>query len=1030
MIKNAQDIKESSRQIIVSTINEFVNLKQTGAVYKGLCPFHDEKTPSFTVFPKTGTYKCFGCQQGGDAIQFLMDHQGMSYPEAIVHLAGRTGHVVEYVNGSNREQIIEQSKKEAEKKKELSRELEGFLQLYYEAGQIPTDINGRKYSQEIIKKFGLVCTPNRNLIKEASAELGLRKKGENNYWEPFRNRLLFPIHDHRGQLCGLAGRILAKESKYPKYINSQDSLLFQKGRLLYGLNLAIRSIGQEDQAILVEGYTDVLALHDNGINNAVATCGTAFTQDQAKLIGRFTKNVLIIRDGDNAGRRAAEKDVETAVMAGLHPRVALLPEGEDPDSMIRKHKKRGWEAFLAEESQDGIIWRIMLAWDKKDPFKQEQAFQLAGSILSQLGSDLLRSQYVKQLCKPTNMGSVKKMIYAAIKKAANDQLERKFKLTPAQQQDILKYGLYEHNNCYYVAHSVDGKGIKISNFIIKPIMLIKAKEASQRILQIVNENKKSFTQEFDSTDVYDINSFGKIVEGWGNFLFNENAKPQHFAKIKRKIYSSTPTSYPVFTLGQHREGFYTWGNGISHQGKFIGVDEFGLVTFNDTKFYLPAFSQIKTEVKSDDDENHFEDEKLFSFYPSKEKTDFTDWTEKMQTVHLKNGMMGVNWYLCALFRDLLYHKFQFFPHMFHFGPTSAGKSFMARSLAAMFGKPRQGFHLMQGSDVGFYLRLEQARNSIAWFEEYSNDVSFKRVEALKGAYDGSGHEKANRNNFKRTSKRKVNSACLITGQQQPTQDIALFKRCITLNFPPRNRTSEQNQIADDLVKIQQSGQLSGITIELLKYRDHIAERFEPEFDAIRSIFKASLHRKDMETEDRLLYNHLIPVTMMGVLKEKVQYAWDFEQFAEFSLENLIRQTNAIYQEDELSIWWRIIQYLIDKPIPDVRHGYDIQVEERGEEKFLDESSKKDTQLIKWDHDRKLLYLRFTTAHQMYLERHQRTRNKRGLDLEALQYYLRNSDAFLGRKKAKKFKNGKAYSAWVFDMDRLPLELPLSVEVNF
>ncbi|MCB0479616.1 MAG: hypothetical protein KDC84_15720, partial [Crocinitomicaceae bacterium] len=241
------------------------------------------------------------------------------------------------------------------------------------------------------------------------------------------------------------------------------------------------------------------------------------------------------------------------------------------------------------------------------------------------------------------------------------------------------------------------------------------------------------------------------------------------------------------------------------------------------------------------------------------------------------------------------------------------------------------------------------------------------------------------------------------------------------------RSPVQNAQADRLVRIQQTGQLSAITIELLKFRDLVEEKFELEFEAIRSMFKFSLKKCDQQVQDRLLYNHLIPVTIMAILANHLDFGWKYEALADFALENLIAQQQAIYNEDELTVWWRIIQYLVDRF--DLRHGTDIQVEEKSSEKFYSLTTNSDSEVWTWEESKRLLYFRFTTAHQEYLERHQRTRGKRGLDLEAIKYYLQNSPAYLGRKKAKKFGPDKTYSCWVFDMDLLPLEIPLSLEVG-
>jgi DNA primase len=909
---------------------------------------------------------------------------------------------------------------------------------YYQTKKLPFEqkeerinLDGRWYEKEILDKFQITFAPKGNVIKRSNnwdaeklKEVGILDQGDKGAYDVFRDRILFPIFTHLGDVVGFAGRKPSsdKNKKNPKYLNSKESLLFVKRRLLYGLRQALPAIRSKEKAYIVEGYTDVLTMHQEGFTNTVATCGTAFTEQQAKLIKRFCDRVYFFRDGDEAGKKAMIKDVEVALKQKLQPFIGILPDGQDPDSFLREQGYKGFDFFLHESGQvkDGLLWRIMLSWDEKDPYKQQSTIKTAADLLAPL-DDILRGSYVEMLIGKKYMGpKFKNQLNQAIKDKLNEiKPANTYGLTEEQKKDLDEYGIFEKNNCYYAVTGGNGNYVQISNFVMKPIMLIKSHRFSTRIIEVKNEKNRSFTLDFDSRDVYDIGSFSKIVEGYGNFMFNEYCKPQHFMRIKRKLYGNTATSYEIYTMGQHKDGFWTWGNGISYQGKFHPVNKFGLVDFQDTKYYLPAFSTVKDDLKSDDEENHFEDEKLFSFYTEgTPKVNFNEWASMMHRVHLDNGMMGVCWTLASLFRDIIYKKFSFFPHLFLFGPPSAGKSFMARSLVSMFGKPRQGFHLVHGSDVGFYLRLEQACNAVAWFEEYSNQVTFRRVEAIKASYDGSAHEKANRDDIRRTSKRKVKSSLLITGQQQPTQDVAAFKRCITLNFPPRSRTAEQNSLADELVTIQQSGQLSHITQKILEYRELIEQRFEVEFDTIRSLFKARLKDHPYDIEDRMLYNYCIPVTIMAILSSRLTFPWEFDYLAEYACQGLIDQSMAISTEDEVSIWWRSVQYMIEKGV--IRKEVDFKTQVRHQEKFYDPVQRRDIIEETWEEGRELIYFRFTVAHNEY-QLNQQKLGKNGLDLNALKYYLQTSEAYVGQKKAKKFQTG-SHSCFVFDMAQLPLEL--------
>lgn len=1053
MIKNATEIKAA-----VSTydiIKEFIDLKKRGANYLGLCPFHNEKTPSFTVFPNSDRYKCFGCGESGDGIQFLIEHKGMSYPEALEYVA-RVGRVsVQYQNDVNREEYLAQHRAEKEKKQELKDLMGKVINWYFHNtwGHVELldgeliEVAGRLYSWEIIQKYQLCYAPAGNALRHVSVdqhwnpaelqEIGVLYNSEGRgVSDTYRDRSLFPIHDHLGNAVGIGGRKPSDDTnhKNPKYINTRETLIYDKTRTLYALALNRRAIREAGYAILVEGYTDVISLDQYGFGHAVATCGTALTTEQATLLKRYTEQVVVLRDGDEAGKAAAVKDVEILIQAGLAVQVAMLPIGHDPDSFIRQHTARGFDTFLEEEKQDALIWRVMMEWDADNLMRQEVALDLAGQLLAALESTTLRQNYIRELTKKNRMGAVKKLIDEKVSKYM--EKAETSKLTDQQTRSIIEYGLYERNHCYYVSSNADSEGFSISNFIIKPLMLVIGAQASQRLVEIRNEYGKSHIINCDAAIFTSLSEFKKATERMGNFLFT--GKPEFYDRVKSKVYRESRDCFPITVMGLHREGFYAWGNGISVQGLFREVDEFGIVEHDNTRYFLPAFSRLQENIKSDDVDEEFEFEKKFCYYSKPDCISITEWTQRMEDVHGWNGAMAVAFACASLFRDIIFQKFQFFPHLNMFGPSGSGKTFLARSVMAMFGRSNMHdpFNLASGTPVAFKRRLAQVSNGIIWFDEYSNDVDFRRVEALKGAYDGAGHERGIATNDNRTKTTKVKSALLLSGQQQPTKDIALFKRVISLNCKSGRNTLERQKRAKALKSLEESGQITQITQYLLQYRDQVSEKFAEKFETARALVNQKLEADGRVVEDRIVNNHLIPLIIIDILiNEEVDIGFDFKEFFDGLYTNIIEQSEAIFSEDEISIFWRIIQYLHDKGMADpktgIHHNADIRVEEKVSESFQDEMNpkeKKDSNLVHFKEKKTLVYIRFAKIHPEYQERHQRQRGKNGLDLGALQYYLRGSSAFLGRKRAKKF-GIKAYSCYVFDMDELPIELPMTVEVE-
>ncbi|MEZ5045287.1 MAG: DNA primase [Saprospiraceae bacterium] len=1053
MIKNVNEIKGAN---LLDIVSRYVELKKEGSHYSGLCPFHEEKTPSFKLDTNKQLYHCFGCQEGGNnPVQFLMDKEQLSFVEAAEEVARLSNIKVEYVSNSNRAQYLATNKIKQDQKKRLWETMSSVKNWYssqleeaLEALQITDDdyiINcaGRTYQYRTLKTFQIsYATADNQLAKnkanfdqEALKELSVLKPSDSGLYDFFRDRLLFPITDHRGQVLAFGGRKPQNDTnkKNPKYLNSPESPIYKKSNVLYGIHQAKGSIHRQDHVWLVEGYTDVLTLHENDIKNVVATCGTALSEGQIALLKRYSKNVYILRDGDSAGLAAAQKDVDILIKNGCYPKIAILDQGDDPDSFLRKHKSTGFAYFVEEKLEDALIWRIMQEWDEKTPIKKESAFKLAGELIAHIESESLRSTYIKELCSKKRMGPVLKIL----KDHINYYQETLFKpnqsqLTQAQQKDVINFGIYSTQNRYYVANTINIEGIQISNFTIDPIYLIIGAHDSQRLIKIENEYGRSAILNIPAASFTTLNEFKKEVERMGNYLFT--GKTTDFDRIKSKIYANTPECFPLNIMGWNKKGFYVWGNGISHKGQFTPIDENGIIEFEDTRYFLPAFSKMQDYIHSDDMEEQFEFEKKFCYHMKPKSIDFKSWVTQMIDVHGWNGAMGVAFAISSLFRDIIFPKFNFFPLLNCFGPSGSGKSFFARSLMALFGQSNRHdpFNLASGTPVAFKRKLAQAINAVVFFDEYSNSIDFRRVEALKGSYDGAGHEKGIKSNDHRTITTKIRSAIILAGQQQPTQDIALFKRVIALNFSSSRNSLEAQIKAKKLKEIEESGQLTQLTQYLLTMRDQIDQHFSGEFEVLRARFYRMLKSDGHEVEDRIINNHLIPLTIMYMINARLEAGINIVQFEEWCYNNVIQQSESIFSEDELSIFWRILEYLHDKGINDsksgIHHYQDLIVEEKAHERYQNEADKKDRKdsLLKtYEQKTTLLYIRFSRIHPEYQDRHQKQRGKAGLDLQALQYYLRASAAYEGQKRAKKFGD-KAYSCYVFKMEELAIELPLSI----
>lgn len=407
--KTVQEILETAK--IEEVIQDFVNLRRRGVNMIGLCPFHNEKTPSFTVSPAKNIFKCFGCGKAGDPAKFIMEHEHLPYPDALRYLARKYRIEVEEVKLTP-EAVAQQ---QAEESLYI---LNDFARQYYQDQLFETDMGksvglsyfkGRGYREETIRKFGLGFAPNEHdaFVKKATQtgykldflkRLGLASQYDRDF---FRNRVMFTIHNLSGKPIAFAGRIMEKDAKAPKYINSPETEIYVKNKNLYGAFFAKTAIRKADECILVEGYTDVISLHQAGIENVVASSGTSLTDGQITLIKRFTPNIKILYDGDPAGVKAALRGLDMVLEHDMNVRVVLLPDGDDPDSYLQKVGASAFQEFIDKESKDFILFKtnLLLAETKGDPVKKAGLVRDIVDSISRVPDPFKRSFYVKECAR-------------------------------------------------------------------------------------------------------------------------------------------------------------------------------------------------------------------------------------------------------------------------------------------------------------------------------------------------------------------------------------------------------------------------------------------------------------------------------------------------------------------------------------------------------------------------------------------------------------------------------------------------------
>lgn len=403
-----------SRLDILDVVGSFVKLKRRGANYLGNCPFHNERTPSFTVSPSKEIFKCFGCGKSGNTISFIMEHEKFSYVEALRWLANRYNIEIEETESSPEQKLAQQTA-------ESLHIINAFAQKFYAQQLLQTEggkENGLSYLEErgfnknIIEKFGLGYAPDSRdaLTKEATTnqynkellqKAGLVVERNGQLQDNYRDRIIFPVHNNSGKVIGFGARLIKSNDKAPKYINTPENELYVKSKLLYGTYFARQAIDKADECLLVEGYTDVLSLHQAGIENVVASGGTSLTQDQLRLIKKYTSNLTIIYDGDAAGVKAALRGLDMALEESLNVKLVLIPNGEDPDSYVRKVGETGFRKFIEENKRDFILFQleVLLKDAGPDGAKKSEVVNQVAETISKIDKteDFTKQQdYIRQ----------------------------------------------------------------------------------------------------------------------------------------------------------------------------------------------------------------------------------------------------------------------------------------------------------------------------------------------------------------------------------------------------------------------------------------------------------------------------------------------------------------------------------------------------------------------------------------------------------------------------------------------------------
>ena len=1094
-----------------AVIGSYLTLKKAGANLEACCPFHDEKTPSFTVSPKRGTFKCFGCGAGGDGIAFVQRLQRLDFVPAVEEIAGKHAITLEYDTNLTPEQLADEQLRR-QHRKDATAALE-FAAAWFASNITETDdapvpapfaafVAERQLSDDTLRseQVGYAPAGGRALLDAANKAgiLGpaleaaglirvVKKDARTDVYDVFQERAMFPIRDWRGTVVAFSSRYLGPPptdgQKRPKYLNSADET-WQKGHHLYGLDVAGEAIKQARYALLVEGHVDRLQLVERGLRQTVAAGGTALTDEQIELIKRYTHHVVLCYDHDKAGYEALDRNAARCLAAGLQVSF-LVPapkskEGDaydyavtsDPDEFmrhmvaragekLRKSKKN--EAELAMTAAQRLATYIE-TWLKGradylthravpeamldealGPVETAEAIGRIGVLLESIPDEKRRVMYHGTVA---NMWAGFKKVYKLTKRKAvptkevsDAALETLKKLTGEQLVDNREFGFFEKNGGYW-AFDKNEKEVPICHFTITFLFFVEAGKQSKYVCLLRNFHGRERLAAFSAEELVSSETFNKAISRLHGFIF-QGTKAQ-FDAVKMKRWAGIREAVETRYLGWNgRFGVYAWSNGLMYEGTWYPCDEYGIVTLRHpirepdeiralsaetqldiegtvpvlnhpaeifkklgdeaverlvkagevvalTYHYLPAGGAFHEEGTGDDSARKFR-------HFGKGNLTFPEWAKLISDVYgADNGRVMVAYYVASLFRSIIYEANSgYFPILYNFGMPQSGKSTAARSLMYMFGTPPQmdGIQLEAGSTTtGLQRFLSSIADGLVWANEYKNTLPLKLIGTLKDLAGGSGKLMGQATAGNETRTTTPRSAAIISGQDLPTADSALFTRCIVLEFDKREH---QYDAMAQLEQHQKKGHTTAVTCEVLRHRGLVDAGYkQAEVPCTVDLRKGAKQLLGTEPDSRAILNLASVLTPCKLLMDAgvVKFPFTYDELKAALLNKLTTTVAVQNVSDEVETYLQTLAALPEQQCREGEH-YKVQKEADGKVK---------------------LYVRTSAVHGAYSTA-LRMQGGTPMGISSMRMYLGKHKAYLDDVARTRFEHfGNPTSAVVLD----------------
>lgn len=926
---------------IEEVLRPYVQLSRKGSALMGLCPFHSERTGSFSVTPGKNLFHCFGCNRGGDGIAFIMEKENLSFMEAVQFIAKNHNVAIEYIDEEqNEEQIAEAKHKES-----LLVVLDCAQRYFVEKLRVDADEECRsareyaygRWSEDFCSIAGIGYAPKsgqdflefcraKGIKGEVLLELGLLRRGEDGITYPmFRQRIMIPIRNKWGRVIGYTARYIGDNKNAPKYINSVTSAVYSKKDTLFGIDRASRQ-KDESYIIVVEGAPDVLRMQSIGYENTVAALGTSWTGSQFELLKRMTDSICFIPDSDvaegkayGAGFEAVMANGAEAVRKGFHVTVRELPfaqvpsvgdsdskdTSDTPEIQLTKNDVDSFircrEDYLSLSEKYFIVWLAQKRFYVADSLMEERkCVSEIADLLRYVKDSLDFEQCIGQLSKIHGKVKLWRDAVNQARGEARKKKENGSSMSGLQQEAELlrQYGLFVRGNCYFASGDDNDEPERLSNFIMEPLFHIEDENNGTRLFRMRNMHNICRVIELKESDLCSLNSFQQKVGSLGNFVWL--AKLERLNRVKEYLYSKTDTAERIRRLGWNEaERIFAFGNGILIDGNFKPVNELGIVRGgNDKAFYIPATSSIYSH-----NSEIFQFERLM-VHDGINGVKLFDFVSKLIDVFGENARVAFCYLLSTLFRDVTFKRTRHFPILNLFGEKGTGKTTLATSLQSFFLHGIDPPNLSVTSVPAMNDRVSQAVNTLVVLDEYKNDLDVRKIAYLKGLWGGGGQTKKNVNTDGMAAQTMVSTGVALCGQDKPTQDMALYTRVLFLAFTKTSFNQTERKRYEELVSVCNLG-LTHLTIEVLNHR----ELFEKNFSEVYSITKRELAAKmdSEEIHDRIFGNWVIPLATFRTLETVIEVPFSYAELFETTVKGLRNQNELAQESSEVADFWNMLQ---------------------------------------------------------------------------------------------------------------------------